>query len=201
MTKWQFADELRHRLQDLPDSERNRYVDYYLEMIEDRMEEGVAEEDAVAALGSLNDIESRIRSEHFGSIPFKPSHAAAQRNLKSWHIAIIAAALVLLFPMWIGLLFGAFGILMGVFAVLLSLWIVVAAFGFAGIGLVIGGLCTIPFKGAAFGLFSMGAGFFLIGMSILLFFLARLLLRLLFKGIRAAGRGIARLFRKREAVI
>lgn len=46
-----------------PEPEVKKYVDYYLEMINDRMDEGAPEEEAVAAVGSVDEIEGKIRSE------------------------------------------------------------------------------------------------------------------------------------------
>ena len=51
MTKQAFLEELNRRAGGLSEAERARLVDYYREMIEDRLEEGVPEEEAVAALG------------------------------------------------------------------------------------------------------------------------------------------------------
>lgn len=52
MNKIEFAAELERLLRDLPDEERKRSVDFYSEMIDDRMEDGESEEAAVAGLGS-----------------------------------------------------------------------------------------------------------------------------------------------------
>ena len=51
MTKQAFLEELNRRAGGLSEAERARLVDYYREMIEDRVEEGIPEEEAVAALG------------------------------------------------------------------------------------------------------------------------------------------------------
>lgn len=51
MTKREFLDELRQLTGALSDGERARLLEYYTEMIDDRMEEGVGEEEAVGALG------------------------------------------------------------------------------------------------------------------------------------------------------
>ena len=56
MTKQAFLDELNRLTGGLGEAERARLVDYYREMIEDRVEEGVSEAEAVAALGNPADI-------------------------------------------------------------------------------------------------------------------------------------------------
>lgn len=56
MTKSEFILSLSEALAHLPGSERVRVLEYYEEMIDDRVESGMAEEEAVAALGSIDEI-------------------------------------------------------------------------------------------------------------------------------------------------
>ena len=56
MTKQAFLEELDRLTGALTDEERARLRDYFGEMIDDRMEEGVPEEEAVAAIGRPEDI-------------------------------------------------------------------------------------------------------------------------------------------------
>ena len=56
MNKNQFLEELSRRLEGGSDAERKIALDFYAEMISDRMEEGMTEEEAVAALGSIDQI-------------------------------------------------------------------------------------------------------------------------------------------------
>ncbi len=63
MTKEEFAAQLRHRLEHMPEAETDKSVEFYLELIDDRMEEGADEAEAVAALGSLDEITANIVAE------------------------------------------------------------------------------------------------------------------------------------------
>lgn len=56
MTKSEFILYLSEALAHLPGSERSRVLEYYEEMIDDRIESGMTEEDAVAAMGSIEEI-------------------------------------------------------------------------------------------------------------------------------------------------
>ena len=56
MNKEQFLRELSDRLKALPESERSIALDYYSELISDRMEDGMTEEEAIVALGSVDQI-------------------------------------------------------------------------------------------------------------------------------------------------
>ena len=54
MTKQAFAAALRNELSGLPREDIDRSIDFYCEMIDDRMEEGLTEEEAVSAIGSVS---------------------------------------------------------------------------------------------------------------------------------------------------
>ena len=60
MTKVNFILELNERLVGLPRFEVEEHIGFYVEMIEDRMEDGMTEEEAVAAAGSIDDIAEEI---------------------------------------------------------------------------------------------------------------------------------------------
>lgn len=63
MTKAEFAAALRHRLEYLPSEETERFVSFYLELIDDRIEDGFDEDAAVAASGELDKIVADIEAE------------------------------------------------------------------------------------------------------------------------------------------
>ena len=52
MTKLEFLSQLERALSALPAAERADRLDFYREMIDDRMEEGLTEQQAVEAIGS-----------------------------------------------------------------------------------------------------------------------------------------------------
>jgi len=55
MTKLEFIGALSQRLQSLPRQELDKITSFYSEIVCDRMEDGMSEEAAVAALGSVED--------------------------------------------------------------------------------------------------------------------------------------------------
>lgn len=63
MNKEQFLSELSRRLDGLNGNDLYRTLEYYAEMIDDRMEEGMSEEAAVAALGDLEAIAREIMQD------------------------------------------------------------------------------------------------------------------------------------------
>lgn len=60
MTKQLFLNELAAALHGLPREERYRTLGYYDELIDDRMEDGQSEEDAVASLGEPQQVAREI---------------------------------------------------------------------------------------------------------------------------------------------
>ncbi len=63
MSKWEFIDELCRRLRLMPVEEAQRTVMFYSEAIDDRIEDGMSEEEAVASLGSVDDIVRELERE------------------------------------------------------------------------------------------------------------------------------------------
>ncbi len=64
MTKADFLEALRNCLRALPDADAARSLDYYIEMIDDRMDDGMTEEEAVAAVGDPADVAREILREY-----------------------------------------------------------------------------------------------------------------------------------------
>lgn len=164
MTKLQFLFALRDKLAGLPQSDIEERLRFYSEMIEDRMEEGLSEEEAVEAVGSVDDIAAQITAD----IP-AAKKSKAKRHLQPLEIIL----LILGAPLWVPLLISAFAIVLSVYisvwAVIISLWavfgsVVVCAFGclISGIALTFG---SHPLAGIAL----ICAGAVCAGISILLF--------------------------------
>jgi len=63
MTKSEFILSLSEALAQLPGHARSRALEYFEEMIDDRVEGGMSEEEAVAALGSIDDILKEVAPE------------------------------------------------------------------------------------------------------------------------------------------
>ncbi len=169
MSKQEFLAELEARLFGLPQDDIWDRLTFYSEIIDDRMEEGLSEEDAVSVIGSVDEIVSQIVAE----IPFTKivkEKIKPKRALKAWEIVLLALGS----PIWIPLLIAAFAVIFAAYAVIwsliASLWaleVSVAACSLAGIFdafvFLIRGNVTI-------GIAMLGAGAFFAGMSILLFF-------------------------------
>ena len=88
MKKQDFEKWLRYTLYDIPTEELERILQYYSDAIVDRMEDGMTEEEAVAALGTREEILAACRMG-------LPTQTAVKRSRKKvW--GFLAAAAVLL---------------------------------------------------------------------------------------------------------
>ena len=162
MNKLQFLQALRKRLSALPKADLEERLRFYSEMIEDRMEEGLSEAEAVEAVGSADTIAAQILED----IP----HSVYKPAKKGWEIAL----LVLGFPLWFPLLVAAFAVALSLYvslwAVIISLWAVFAALAVCALALLIGGIVSAFGAMISLGIALVGGSLVCAGLSIFLFF-------------------------------
>ncbi|MCR5674882.1 MAG: DUF1700 domain-containing protein [Lachnospiraceae bacterium] len=168
MTKQEFTQELRNRLTGMPPGDIEERVSYYSEMIDDRMEDGLSEEDAVEGIGTVDSIVEHIMSEVPLTKLVREKAKPAKKHGAGWIALVILGA-----PLWLPLLIAAFAV---VFALYIALWSVMIAFYAVVLALAVGAVVTLPAAGIylssgnpAGSLFSVGAGLILAGLAILFF--------------------------------
>ena len=165
MTKLEFFEALRRELSDLPEEERARSIGYFSEMIADRMEDGMSEEEAVADIGNPKEIAEQILLEM--SLP-KLVHNKIQRERKRGGV-FSTVLLILGSPVWLPLLFALFAVLLSVYVVI---WSVIVSLFAAVVGVGCGGLFLliapifIPFTNVGGALISLGSGTVCISLAI-----------------------------------
>lgn len=170
MTKKKFLDEIKSRLKGLPQNDIDKSLDYYSEMIEDRIEDGMSEEEAVADLGTVDEIVAQILND----IPLPKivkEKVSPKRSLAAWEIVL----LVLGFPLWFSVLMVVLSVFLAVYIVLWSLVITLYATDFVialgGVACAGAGVFFMTMAKPVPGIFMLGTGLILVGISILLFFL------------------------------
>lgn len=169
MKKSEFLYRLDELLDALPNGDTKRSLDYYAEMIDERVENGMSEEEAVAELGTPESIAKQI----LGDISPKETTAKApKRTRKLSTFAIVL--LVLGSPVWIALLVAAFSVILSLYvslwAVIISLWAAFASLVGGSFGSIV---CAVGhlFKGDILGgIAIIGAGIACAGLSILIFY-------------------------------
>ncbi len=168
VTTNEFLSALTHRLGYLPYAEVKKTVDFYREAIADRMEDGMTEAEAVAALGSVDDIAREIEMNLPLSTVVKTRVDDARERAKEQKEAEGGGAyafkllfLVLTCPVWGSLLIAGAAVVLGL---LVAVFSVVFTLGVTAMALIVGGLAAavvafaVPYPGLAPRLMLSGIG-------------------------------------------
>ncbi len=172
MSKEEFLAELRSELSGLPEEDLEERITFYREMLDDRMDAGQTEEEAVAGIEPVDQIVSQIMSE----IPLGKlvgEKVRQRRRLKGWEIAL----LILGAPLWLPLLIAALAVVLSLYVVpwaaVVSFWAAELGLAAAAVGCIIGAVPflqagNLPAAGTA-----AGAGLFCAGLAVLFFHACR----------------------------
>ena len=170
-------------LSGLPQEDIEERLTFYGEMLEDRREEGFTEEEAVAAIGDVDEIVLQTVAE----IPLAKiakERIRPKRSLRAWEIVLLALGS----PIWLALGLAAavvFALYLALWAVVAALWAVWGAIAVCAVGSVPVCVVLAARGGIAGGLAILAAGFVCAGLSIFLFY-----------GCREATRGVWALTKK-----
>jgi uncharacterized membrane protein len=102
MNKKEFIEELRLRLSGLPKDDLENRLSFYEESINDRMDDGKTEEEAIKELGTIEEIVTQVAGET-SLVTLVKEKARPKRKLSGAEIALIAIG----FPLWFPLLLTA----------------------------------------------------------------------------------------------
>lgn len=168
MNKQEFFARLEDRLSDLPQDEVQERFGFLNEMIEDRKEEGLSEEEAVAAVGSVEEVADGITAD-IPLVKIVGQKIKPKRQMKVWEIVL----LVLGSPVWLSLLIAAASVAVSLYlswwAVVISLWAVFASLIACAVGGVAAGT-VLAVQNGLVGVALIGAGMVLLGLSVFCFF-------------------------------
>lgn len=184
MNKQEFLSRLREGLSGLPQEDVAERLQFYGEMIDDKTEEGLSEDEAVAQIGPVEQIVSQSIED---PEPVKPAQAQplSRRRLRAWEIVL----LVLGSPLWLSLLVAVFAVVLSfgiaVWAVVLSLWAAALSLAVCAVCGAAAGILLLLRGDGLRGTALLGAGMVLAGFSVFLFF-----------GCRTATKGAAFLTKK-----
>lgn len=181
MKRLEFLLQLRERLSCLPQDDMEERLTFYNEMIDDLMEEGLSEQEAVAQIGNVNEIASQILQDTPLSTLVKERIKPKQR-MKPWQIVLLAVGS----PLWFSLLMAALAVGICLYTVLwvlvICLWAVFASVAACALGGMVGGGIFAATGNRLAGIATIGAALVCAGVSIFLFC-----------GCKAATKGAARL--------
>lgn len=161
MKKQEFLNELAAALHNLPREERYRTLSYYDELIDDRMEDGQNEEEAVSGLGDPESVAREILGEEEEETP-----VSTGTGRRVWVIVL----LVLGFPLWGSLLLTGLCLLLTLYILLFVPVIVLVGLALGFLAAALQGMVGTPFLVLDVGILSGGlpAGLFQLGMAVAL---------------------------------
>lgn len=189
MNKAEFVLALAERLAGIPWEEIEDRMNFYMEAIDDRMEEGLDESEAVAALGTIDEIANEILAD----IPLPRLIAKKikpKRRLRAGEIVLLSVGAPLWFPLLVAAASVMLALYLSVWAVIVSLWAVPFSLLGCSVGGIIAGLIFALLGNGISGLAMIGAAFLCAGLGIFSLF-----------GCRAATKGILLLTKKTALAI
>ena len=183
MNKQEFLAQLREGLSGLPQEDMEERLMFYSELLDDQMEEGLSEEEAVAAAGPVEEIVRQTISD----TPLTKIVKERIRPKRRLHAGEIVL-LVLGAPIWLPLGFAAIAVFFALYVVLwstlVSLWAGFVSLGAGAVGGAVACAGSAAGSGAA-RLAFLAIGLVCAGLAIFLFF-----------GCKAATKGIVSLTRR-----
>lgn len=169
MTRTEFLSELEQRLSVLSECDRKRSLGYFEEMIADRMEDGMTEEEAVNSLESVDEIATRILNESA-----EPETEEKPKNFHGCPMWLAIVLAVLAAPIWLPVVCS---IAVGLVCLYLVPWSLIFGLFAAAVGCFFGGLFggavslfVIPTAGIYSSMLMLGLSLFCVGIGILLVF-------------------------------
>jgi len=184
MSKQEFLAQLRKGLYGLPQDDIEERLTFYSEMIDDRMEEGLSEDEAVSAVGSVDEVVSQVVAD-FPFSKIAKERIKPKRRLKAWEIVFM----VLGSPIWFSLAVAIFAVILSLYVVLwsavISLWAVLGSLIGCAFGGTVAGIVFACSGNVLTGTAILGVGIVCAGLSIFMFY-----------GCKAATKGILILTKK-----
>lgn len=161
MNKQEFLYQLEEGLIRLDASERDQFVLYYDELIEDYLEDGASEEEAVNKLGKPSRIASKILEEAFEEGSFRQKKRLSP---------LMVMLLIIGFPLWGSILLTAILLVLTVYIIIWCLPFTTGMFAVIGLAASIFSVCASFFAlqdGLYIAVTQMGISIFILGLSLL----------------------------------
>ena len=198
MNKQEFLEKLEKKLSALPKSDLKERLNFYSEIIDDNIEEGLSEEDAVSKIGELDEITAQILSDYSPSSPERKKKPQ-KRTIKGFEIVLLILGL----PLWLPLLIAAFAVVFSLYAslwaIVISVWAIFGSFIGCTVGALISGFVYIFNANIFGGILMIGVGLICAGLAILFFFGCKLITRISILPVKPLFKYVKNLFVKKEA--
>ena len=161
MTRDEFLGRLGELLSCLPAEQVEETKAFYAEAIADRMEDGMSEEEAVAAMGTPGEV-AEATLDDLPAVPRAIARTRRRSTALLWVLAIVGS------PVWVPLLaaFAAVAVTVYIWVLALCVWIVAAALGGAGIVELLLAVSGVTIGHFPYALASAGVGLGLVGVAL-----------------------------------
>lgn len=191
MKKIEFLQTLRERLKAFQKSEVQSIIDYYEELIEEKKETGIKEEEVIASFGSIENIIPKVTAD----LVFTRSSTQQTSPLKNFWIILGICASPILIPIGIALGAIVFSLVIVVFSLLISLLASEVAIIVSLIPMVI----SMIVSGTDFSIIILTIGLCLIAIAIL-FYLSLLTIQVGKKALQSINRFFSKRIKQKTEV-
>lgn len=167
MNKEIFIKELKKGLKRLPGEEKRKQLSYYSELIDDMVEDGMSEAEAVVRLGDAKDICDNILKE------FSAQTSPDKTNKPStgWKVILIIL-IVLGSPVWLSIFLAVFAVALAIYvcfwAVVVSLFAVAFALAVSALAMIVFLIFKLIAGNVATAVLALAAAFILAGLAVLI---------------------------------
>ncbi len=172
MKREEFFINLRESLATVPNKQAQKIIDFYSESIDDKIEDGMSEEEAIASF----DPPEKIKEDVVKEIPFTTlvqNKFKASRNNSSnktlWLILIILGS-----PLWLSLILALLCIVFSFYvlicSLIIALYAVVYSIGVSGGAIILSGIVgVVSTSGLPVTIALLGVGIAVVGVFVMLF--------------------------------
>ncbi len=172
MTKLEFLKELYDSLQGIPKEDIEERISFYSEMIDDRIEDGLSEEEAISEIGTIAEIKSQIIADYPFSKLLKEK-VKPKKKLSALSILLI----ILGSPIWLSLGIAIFAVILSVYvviwSVIISLWAVFVSLLVSAFAFLIAGILFLIFGSKFTAGILIASALVITGFSIFFFFFCK----------------------------
>ena len=194
MTKYEFLAELQKDLASLPTAEARERLNFYSEMIDDLVDDGMTEEEAVAKIsGDRINGEDTVEVTPINEAPDtvtdiptpvveapSPVNTPTPKSEKKKRGSMTPLAITLLVlgsPLWVSLLIGlvsvVFSVYVSIWSAVISLWAVPTVLGVAALIVLVQCIVFLITTGPLAAISLLGAAFVCAGIAILMFIICK----------------------------
>lgn len=188
MNKKDFLDEVRTRLSGLGEEDIQKALDFYVEAIDDHIDDGMTEDQAVSAVGTPEEVAEKIlmdtplptliktqaqamnsASTQAAAVPGQPEAPVKKTRLSAWAIVLIIIGAPVWLPIMIALAAVVLAIVIAIFSVILAIVVAVLGAAIGGVITIFASLIAIIMGEGVHGLVQLAAALVLVGLALLLF--------------------------------